>query len=196
MLLAYGVDIWIEPYGAKEVKITYLDESYVLDIKSDYTSDGIGSCYLLKSNGRTYLYVTSFCEDEQEYINVYEITSNNVSYVGSTRLSIDYIYTTDKIWGIEYGEMNGMISITRTYKVSGNGMPVISNNMCYVNTYGKLRAVHDLDGYIVRNGVVTSEKITIKAGDVLTPVDLNEVEYIDNNWVYKAVLSMVYDYGY
>ena len=117
--------------------------------------------------------------------------------------------------------MNGMITITRTYKVSANGMPVISNNMCYVNTYGKLRAVHDIDGYIVRNGVVTSEKITIKAGDVLTPVDLNEVEYIeffddnghiiradftdelntyydmyDNNWVYKAVLSMVSCYGY
>ena len=68
---------------------------------------------------------------------------------------------------------------------------------------------------------MTSEKVTIKAGDVLTPVDLNEVEYIeffddkghtirvdftdelntyydmnDNNWVYKAVLSMVYNYGY
>ena len=221
VLLAYGVEIWIEPYGGKEVKITYLDESYILDIKSDYTSDGIGSCYLLKSNGRAYLYVTSFCEDEQEYINVYEITTNNVSYVGSTRLSIDYIYTTDKIWGIEYGGMNGMISITRTYKVSGNGMPVISNNMCYVNTFGTLRAVHDMEGYIVSGSVVTSEKVTIKAGDILTPVDLNEVEYIeffddyghtirvdftdelntyydmnDNNWVYKAVLSMVYNYGY
>ena len=221
VLLAYGVEIWIEPYGGKEVKITYLDKSYILDIKSDYTSDGIGSCYLLKTDGRAYLYVTSFCEDEQEYINVYEITSNDVSYVGSTRLSIDYIYTTDKIWGIEYGGMNGMISITRTYKVSGNGMPVISNNMCYVNVYGTLRAVHDMEGYIVYGSVVTSEKVTIKAGDILTPVDLNEVEYIefwdaegnlvrvdftdelntyydmsDNNWVYKAVLSMVYNYGY
>ena len=220
-LYAYGVDIRIEPYGGKEVKITYLDESYILDIRSDYTSDGIGACYILKSNGRAYLYVTSFCEDEQEYINVYEITTNNVSYVGSTRLSIDYIYTTDKIWGIEYGGMNGMISITRTYKVSGNGMPVISNNMCYVNTFGTLRAVHDMEGYIVSGSVVTSEKVTIKAGDILTPVDLNEVEYIeffddyghtirvdftdelntyydmnDNNWVYKAVLSMVYNYGY
>ena len=220
-LYAWGVDIRIEPYGGKEVKITYLDESYILDIKHDYTSDGIGACYLLKSNGRTFLYVTSFCENDQEYINVYEITTNNVSYVGSTRLSIDYIYTTDKIWGIEYDEMNGMISITRTYKVSDNGMPVISNNMCYVNVYGTLRAVHDIDGYIVKNGVVTSEKITIKAGEILEPLCFNEVEYIeffdseghliradftdelntyydmyDNNWVYKAVLSMVYDYGY
>ncbi len=207
----------VKTYGDKDLKITYHGDSYVVDVKTDWTGNRIGAFYLLKMNGKAFIYVPSFCEADQHYINVYSVSDSNIVYVGSARLSLDeFIMDPNCFLCREYGELNGMISISRYYKVSDNGMPVICDYMCYVDTFVTLKAAHDITGYIVKNGNVTSEQRIIKAGDIVTPLELNEVDHIDfldangniirvdfvdelnryydmydNNWVYEGVLSMV-----
>ena len=112
--------------------------------------------------------------------------------------------------------MNGMIGITRYYKASANGMPVIADTVCYVNLSVKVKAAKDLTGHVVKNGKATTEKYTIKAGSQINFTEFNEVTYTDitesvtgtvirvssepllnefydendNHWVYKALLSL------
>ena len=207
----------VKTYGDKNLKITYHGDSYVVDVKTDWTGNRIGAFYLLKMNGKAFIYIPSFCEADQHYINVYSVSDSNIVYVGSARLSLDeFIMDPNCFLCREYGELNGMISISRYYKVSDNGMPVICDYMCYVDTFVTLKAAHDMTGYIVKGDEMTSQKATIKAGDIVTPLELNEVDHIDfldangniirvdfvdelnryydmydNNWVYEAVLSMV-----
>ena len=107
--------------------------------------------------------------------------------------------------------------ITRNYKVAtATGLPVNDGYICSIQAYKQFKASKDLTGYLVRGGNVTSEKMTIKEGDICTPIEVKDVEYIDikdadgkiisiyfiplmeeyydmvnEAWVYDAVRSLV-----
>ena len=152
-------------------------------------------------------------------INVYEVNDSSIRFVGHHEGM--YIHcnmtSTDKFLCYENDGMNGVMSITRYYKASANGMPVIADTTCYVKLSVKVKASKDITGYVVKGGKATNEKYTIKAGDQISFTEFNEVTYFnitdsktgtivrvssepllneyyddkDNHWVYKALLSLV-----
>ena len=205
----------------EHIDIEYNGVTFTLPVKHDSLGVRLGASWLLKTNGKAYLYITSLLTGDNCAINVYEVTDNSVKYVGSHEGLRVYGKLKDpaKFYCHEYDGMNGIVSIQRNYKVSANGMPVIADYMCYVEVPSgvKPKASKDITGYVVKDGKATSEKFTIKMDDYIKPIEFNEVSYIDikdeasgkvirvdfepllneyydqksNGWVYKAVLSLI-----
>ena len=111
---------------------------------------------------------------------------------------------------------NEIVSVSRNFKVDKNGETVIADTKLELAAWVKVKATKDLEGYVVAGGKATSEKVTIKAGDIVTPVECDEVdhidfkdqsgrtirvdfvpllnEYYDQNdfrWTYKAIMTLV-----
>lgn len=215
---AYGsfkVENNIDP---QKIQITYNRHAYVLPVYTDNSGLRIGNTFLLKTNGKAFIYVTSCMDGDLRDINVYEVNDSSIKFIGHH----EGMYlesnpkSADKFICYENDGMNGMIGITRYYKASANGMPVIADTVCYVNLSVKVKAAKDLTGYVVKNGKATTEKYTIKAGSQINFTEFNEVTYMDitesvtgtvirissepllnefydendNHWVYKALLSL------
>lgn len=215
---AYGsfkVENNIDP---QKIQITYNRHAYVLPVHTDNSGLRIGNTFLLKTNGKAFIYVTSCMDGDLRDINVYEVNDSSIKFIGHH----EGMYlesnpkSADKFICYENDGMNGMIGITRYYKASANGMPVIADTVCYVILSVKVKAAKDLTGYVVRNGKATNEKYTIKAGSQINFTEFNEVTYMDitdsvtgtvirvssepllnefydendNHWVYKALFSL------
>lgn len=215
----YGNYIVENNIDNQKIQITYNRHAYVLPVKTDGSGLTIGKSYLLKSDGKVYIYVTSMMTGEISSINVYEVSESAIKYNGSyDGIKItDVIEYTTKFMCREYDGMNGCISICRYYKVGKNGIPAIADYMCYITVSCKVRASQDITGYVVKDGKATSEKITITKGSRIIPIEFNEVSYIDikdeasgktvrvnfepllnqyydqndHLWIYKAVLSLI-----
>lgn len=154
------------------------DATFYSDVSSNNTADA----YLIRHNGKTFVYlqVTRGCNIHE--INVYQISDTQVERVGvvSDIITADcYLNNTASFMCYEeYGK--GSILVTkRNYKVSANGMPVPADNYINIETGSDLVAAKDLTGFLVSDGKVTDTAMTIKAGQKAIPVKVNEVEYID-----------------
>ena len=216
---AYGSFVVENNIDSQKIQITYNRHAYVLPVHTDNSGLRIGSTFLIKTNGKAFIYVTSCMDGDLCDINVYEVNDSSIRFVGHHEGM--YIHcnmtSTDKFLCYENDGMNGVMSITRYYKASANGMPVIADTTCYVKLSVKVKASKDITGYVVKGGKATNEKYTIKAGDQISFTEFNEVTYFDitdsktgtivrvssepllneyyddkdNHWVYKALLSLV-----
>lgn len=216
---AYGSFVVENNIDSQKIQIMYNRHAYVLPVHTDSSGLRIGSTYLVKTNGKAFIYVTSCMDGDLRDINVYEVNDSSIKFIGHH----EGMYlesnpsSADKFICYENDGMNGMIGITRYYKASANGMPVIADTVCYVILSVKVKAAKDLTGYVVKDGKVTNEEYTIKAGDRINFSEFNEVTYMDitdettgvtvrissepllneyydqndNHWVYKALLSIV-----
>ena len=173
--------------------------------------------YMLKKNGQVFFYVETVRGCDNNELNVYKASENSIQRVGVVNnfaVSGPTFNNTKSFKGYDGGTRYGHLAAERLFKVGSDGMPVPADNYSVMGS-APLKAVNDMTGYIVKDGVATSEKKTIKAGDVLEARALNEVEYVDfkdangnivrvdfteqcceyydmkdYRWVYRAILSM------
>ena len=214
----YGAIIIDRNQDAKKINITYNDRLYTLGINNDRSQVTMGGAFLLKSGGKAYIYLTTILQAGTYDVNVYEINDSTVVYKGhksGLMLPSTILNTRSFNCGLDGGD-NDMY-ITRNYKVAtATGLPVNDGYICSIQAYKQFKASKDLTGYLVRGGNVTSEKMTIKEGDICTPIEVKDVEYIDikdadgniiridfiplmeeyydmvnEAWVYDAVRSLV-----
>ena len=216
---AYGSFVVENNIDSQKIQITYNRHAYVLPVHTDNSGLRIGSTFLIKTNGKAFIYVTSCMDGDLRDINVYEVNDSSIKFVGHHEGMYIHCNMTsaDRFLCYENDGMNGMMSITRYYKASANGMPVIADTTCYVKLSVKVKASKDITGYVVKAGKATNEKYTIKAGDQISFTEFNEVTYFDitdsktgivvrvssepllneyyddkdNHWVYRALLSLV-----
>ncbi len=216
---AYGSFVVENNIDSQKIQITYNRHAYVLPVHTDNSGLRIGSTFLIKTNGKAFIYVTSCMDGDLRDINVYEVNDSSIKFVGHHEGMYIHCNMTsaDRFLCYENDGMNGMMSISRYYKASANGMPVIADTTCYVKLSVKVKASKDITGYVVKGGKATNEKYTIKAGDQISFTEFNEVTYFDitdsktgtivrvssepllneyyddkdNHWVYKALLSLV-----
>ena len=175
---------------------------------------------LIKANGKAYIYINTLLKDNSFDVSVYEVSDSDIKYNGhctGIALPVDikdpYRFNCSIINGDDL-----TISLSRDFKVaSKTGLPVVADYMCRVKALKDVKAARDITGYIVRNGKVTTETMTIKAGDPVSPGELNEVSYFDikdinsgnvvrvdfepllneyyamndERWVYRAILSLI-----
>ena len=216
---AYGSFVVENNIDSQKIQITYNRHAYVLPVHTDNSGLRIGSTFLIKTNGKAFIYVTSCMDGDLRDINVYEVNDSSIRFVGHHEGMYIHCNMTsaDRFLCYENDGMNGMMSISRYYKASANGMPVIADTTCYVKLSVKVKASNDITGYVVKAGKATNEKYTIKAGDQISFTEFNEVTYFDitdsktgivvrvssepllneyyddkdNHWVYKALLSLV-----
>ena len=215
----YGAIVITRNQDAKKINITYNDQLYTLSINNDSSKVVFaGASFLVKSGGKAYIYLTTLLNAGTYDVNVYEISDSNVQYKGHKKgvmLPGTISDTRSFKCGIDGGD-NDMY-ITRNYRIApATGLPVNDGYMCSIKVYKQHKASKDITGYVVKNGKATSEQMTIKEGEICTPVELNDVEYIDikdadgniiradfvplleeyydvvdETWVYKAVRSLV-----
>lgn len=215
----YGDIVIARNQDAKKINITYNDQLYTLSINNDSSKVVFaGASFLVKSGGKAYIYLTTLLNAGTYDVNVYEISDSNVQYKGHKKgvmLPGTISDTRSFKCGIDGGD-NDMY-ITRNYRIApATGLPVNDGYMCSIKVYKQHKASKDITGYVVKNGKATSEQMTIKEGEICTPVELNDVEYIDikdadgniiradfvplleeyydvvdETWVYKAVRSLV-----
>ena len=214
----YGAIVIDRNQDAKKINITYNDRLYTLSINNDRSQAAISGAFLLKSGGKAYIYVTTVLQSGTEDVNVYEISDSSVKYNGHKKgLMLPGTISNASSFkcGLDGGD-NDMY-ITRNYKVaSATGLPVNDGYMCSIQVFKQLKAAKDITGYVVKNGKATLDQKTIKAGDLCTPVEIKDVEYIDikdsegniirvdfvplledyydmvdEAWLYKAVRSLV-----
>jgi hypothetical protein len=216
---AYGSFVVENNIDSQKIQITYNRHAYVLPVHTDNSGLRIGSTFLVKTNGKAFIYVTSCMDGDLRDINVYEVNDSSIKFVGHHKGMYIHCNMTsaDRFLCYENDGMNGMMSISRYYKASANGMPVIADTTCYVKLSTKVKASKDITGYVVKAGKATNEKYTIKAGDQISFTEFNEVTYFDitdsktgivvrvssepllneyyddkdNHWVYRALLSLV-----
>lgn len=215
----YGDIVIARNQDAKKINITYNERLYTLSINNDSSRVVFaGASFLVKSGGKAYIYLTTILNAGTYDVNVYEISDSNVQYKGHKKgvmLPGTISDTRSFKCGIDGGD-NDMY-ITRNYRIApATGLPVNDGYMCSIKVYKQHKASKDITGYVVKNGKATSEQMTIKEGEICTPVELNDVEYIDikdadgniiradfvplleeyydvvdETWVYKAVRSLV-----
>ena len=215
----YGDIVIARNQDAKKINITYNERLYTLSINNDSSMVVFaGASFLVKSGGKAYIYLTTILNAGTYDVNVYEISDSNVQYKGHKKgvmLPGTISDTRSFKCGIDGGD-NDMY-ITRNYRIApATGLPVNDGYMCSIKVYKQHKASKDITGYVVKNGKATSEQMTIKEGEICTPVELNDVEYIDikdadgniiradfvplleeyydvvdETWVYKAVRSLV-----
>ena len=214
----YGAIIIDRNQDAKKINITYNDRLYTLSINNDRSQVTMGGAFLLKSGGKAYIYLTTILQAGTYDVNVYEINDSTIVYKGhksGVMLPSTISNTKSFNCGLDGGD-NDMY-ITRNYKVaSTTGLPVNDGYICSIQAYKQFKASKELTGYVVRGGNVTSDKMTIKEGDLCTPIEVKDVEYIDikdangniiridfiplmeeyydmvnEAWVYDAVRSLV-----
>ena len=174
----YGSFI-IEAPADDRLRITYNDKAYDLSVKSARLELYVCDAYLFKHSGQVYIYVGT-SRDSIYDINVYKVTDDSVSYVGTAEyMSMRIFYGTDEILCYEMNRSNDFPHTSRYYKVGSDGMPYTDDPMVRLEWYGALRAKKDMTGYIVRDGVVSRDIKTIYAGDMVEPITIDEREYID-----------------
>ena len=202
------------------LRITNGKKSYDLNIKYGDSGYALSSAYLFKQNGKAYIYVTTVRKPgNASDLNVYELTDDSVKYVGTVEnLLIRKLENTKSFSCYEDYGNNYPFLITRNYKVAKNGLAIPADNYSQFEWSTTFRAARDMEGKIVRDGKVTYETKKIKTDDLITPVAVNEVEYIDfkdasgdiirvdftnecctyydqndYRWIRPAILSMVKD---
>lgn len=214
----YGAIVIDRNQDAKKINITYNDRLYTLKINNDRSQVTMGGAFLLKSGGKAYIYLTTILQAGTYDVNVYEINDSTIVYKGhksGVMLPSTISNTKSFNCGLDGGD-NDMY-ITRNYKVAtATGLPVNDGYICSIQAYKQFKASKELTGYVVRGGNVTSDKMTIKEGDLCTPIEVKDVEYIDikdangniiridfiplmeeyydmvnEAWVYDAVRSLV-----
>ena len=204
------------PDGAK---IAFVTDGAVS--KADISSvTGFSDAWLIRSNGKTYIYIGVVRGCYNNELNVYEVTENSIERIGVENLIISgpSFNNTKSFWCYEYNGTDcqtDVISFERNYKVSSNGMPIPADNYSELGAWIPVWAKNEMTGYIVKDGKVTSEQYTITKGEPVEPVAVNEVEYIDiknsknmtvrvdftdlcceyydqndYRWTYKAVMSL------
>ena len=174
----YGSFI-IEAPADDRLRITYNDKAYDLKVKSARLDLYVCEAYLFKHNGQAFIYVGT-SRDGIYDINVYKVTDDSVSYVGTAEyMTIRIFYGTDEIFCYEMNPTNDFPDTSRNYKAGPDGMPYTDDPMVRLEWYGALRAKKDMTGYIVRDGVVSRDIKTIYAGDMVEPITIDEREYID-----------------
>ena len=204
------------PDGAK---IAFVTDGAVS--KADISSvTGFSDAWLIRSNGKTYIYIGVVRGCYNNELNVYEVTENSIERIGVENLIISgpSFNNTKSFWCYEYNGTDcqtDVISFERNYKVSSNGMPIPADNYSELGAWIPVWAKNEMTGYVVKDGKVTSEKYTITKGESVEPVAVNEVEYIDiknsknmiirvdftdlcctyydqndYRWTYKAVMSL------
>ena len=174
-------DLVVESYHRDNVRITHGDKSFEFEISHDHAGSYITSVYLLKNNGRAYIYAVSTLEDDNVSIDVYEVTEDSVSYVGVHHgfCGVESINSTKSFVCYEYDGKYGLVSLKRFYKVGENGLPVPADYTFYLSTYGSVKTSKDITGYIVRDGRVTNEQVTVKAGEQVIPDKIVAMQYLD-----------------
>ena len=211
----YG-DFYIENHGNQSVKITYNTESYILPVDNSVEKLALNRAYLFKSNGVTYIYLNA-TKGYKTTLYYFVVDGSEVrSYGSDGGLLIRWMKDLKTIACYEINGKNETISISRNYKVGADGRLVIADTKLELAAWVKVKATQDMEGYVVADGKATSEKVTIKAGDIVTPVECDEVdhidfkdqsgrtirvdfapllnEYYDQNdcrWTYRAIMSLV-----
>ena len=216
----YGSFLIERGSSADKVHIIYNDKSYSLDVYNDMPKAILLNASLIKANGKAYIYLNTLLNDGSFDVSVYEVSDSEIKYNGHCTGVALPVEIRDP-YRFQCSVINGddqTITLNRDFKVgSRNGLPVVADYMCRVKALKDVKAARDITGYIVRNGKVTNEKMTIKAGDPVSPGELNEVSYFDikdlnsgnvvrvdfepllneyyamndERWVYRAVLSLI-----
>lgn len=206
--------------SADKVHIVHNGKSYTLDVYTDRTKSILLNAFLIKANGKAYIYINTLLKDDSYDVSVYEVSDSEIKYNGHTTGVALPVEIRDP-YRFQCAVSNGrdqIISMSRDFKVSPRtGLPVVADYMCRINALKDLKAARDITGYIVRNGKATTETMTIKAGDPVSPGELNEVSYFDikdinsgnvvrvdfepllndyyimndERWVFRAVLSLI-----
>lgn len=211
----YG-DFYIENYGNQFVKITYNTESYILPVDNSAEKLALNRAYLFKDNGVTYIYLNA-SKGYKTTLYYFVVDGKGVRSNGAEDgLLIRWMKNTKSFACYELHGNNEIVSVSRNFKVDQNGETVIADTKLELAAWVKVKATKDMEGYVVAGGKVTSEKVTIKAGDIVTPVECDEVdhidfkdqsgrtirvdfvpllnEYYDQNdfrWTYKAIMTLV-----
>ena len=174
----YGSFI-IEAPADDRLRITYNDKAYDLSVKSARLELYVCDAYLFKHSGQVYIYVGT-SRDSIYDINVYKVTDDSVSYVGTAEyMSMRIFYGTDKILCYEMNRSNDFPHTSRYYKVGSDGMPYTDDTIVKLEWYGALTAKKEMTGFIVRDGSVTQETKTIYAGDKVEVIYIDESDHID-----------------
>ncbi|MBR4430209.1 MAG: hypothetical protein IKS75_02840 [Clostridiales bacterium] len=209
-------NLLVEIYKVENIRITYEDKSFVFPLVDG--CERIKDAYLLKSAGKAYIYVTAPLEGENEGIYVFEVTEDSIEYITfvSDLKVIGTITSSKSFECYVYDGMNGVISIKGAFKVDTNGLPVTKDFCFNVASSCSVKAAKDLSGYVVKNDKITTEQMSIKAGDVVVPqrvvamqylevmdsncniirIDMEEIfcDFYDignNQWMHEAILSIL-----
>lgn len=175
----YGSFI-IEIPADDRVRITYNGKAYDLAVKSARLELFASRAYLFKHNGQAYIYLLTGRDDYFSDINVYKVTDDSISYVGTAEnMIIRIFYSTDEILCYEMNPQRDFPATSRNYKVGSDGMPYTDDPIVKLDWYGALRARKEMTGFIVRDGAVTSDTKTIYAGDLVEVVYIDETDHID-----------------
>ena len=175
----YGSFI-IEIPADDRVRITYNGKAYDLAVKSARLELFASRAYLFKHNGQTYIYLLTGRDDYFSDINVYKVTDDSISYVGTAEnMIIRIFYSTDEILCYEMNPQRDFPATSRNYKVGSDGMPYTDDPIVKLDWYGALRARKEMTGFFVRDGAVTSDTKTIYAGDLVEVVYIDETDHID-----------------
>ena len=165
-----------------KIFITIDDESYELDISSDWTGTRFGKTYLLKSNGNTYIYVLSHLEGDRTDVNVYKVDDKGVSYVDTVEklfIFSDMNYPWEFLCE-HYGEMNGALDFYQYYTVGSNGIPVPSEDPIYVtSSVEQVTLAEERTGKLVMYGQITDQDILVSADELIRPSETDFKTYIE-----------------
>ncbi len=152
-----------------------------LDITyTDWLGVSVGNPYLVKYNGKTYIYANGGLEGDGCEINVYEVkddTAKRIDFIPYT--GIMSMENTTEFTCYKYGFMNGMISATMIYTVGDDGIPVPVTGEYILMSYCDLCLKEPASGYIVRDGEVTTEEKTISSGAIVVPVLTDGKTFVD-----------------
>lgn len=211
----YGY-FYIEEYGNQFVMITYNTKSYYLPVENSAEKLALNRAYLFKDNGVTYIYLNA-SKGNKTTLYYFVVDDKGVRSNGAEEgLLIRWMKNTKSFACYELHGNKEIVSISRNFKVDRNGETVIADTKLELGAWVKVKATKDMEGYVVADGKATSEKVTIKAGDIVTPVECDEVdhidfkdqsgrtirvdfvpllnEYYDQNdfrWTYKAIMTLV-----
>lgn len=165
-----------------KIFITIDDESYELDISSDWTGTRFSKTYLLKSNGNTYIYVLSHLEGDRTDVNVYKVDDKGVSYVDTVEklfIFSDMNYPWEFLCE-HYGEMNGTLDFYQYYTVGSNGIPVSSEDPIYVtSSVEQVTLAEERTGKLVMYGQITDQDILVSADELIRPSETDFKTYIE-----------------
>ncbi|MBO7424272.1 MAG: hypothetical protein J6U23_01215 [Clostridiales bacterium] len=167
--------------GDKEVLITYGGQVFHLPIT--YSEDlgvVLANTFLVNRNGTNYIYVCDTVGNDLHDTNIYKIDGNAVVYVGTvTMLSFVDIPSPDSFYGREWGGM-GLMYSHREFRVGDDGIPEpVSDVRTFESLTNKLAFNIDLNGYVIKDGVVTNEAATLPHYSFATLLETDGSTYLD-----------------
>ena len=208
--------IFIEPYKAGTVKISYKEKTFLLDWNGGSTA--FDQAYIFKENGDVYFYLTIDDSDENAVnrgFEIYTVKEDTIGHFCFMRdINIEEFRSTGYIRCSICNSVSDQLEIVTPCKIK-NGTPKAIDNTEYILSGGAMKAVKDLNGNIVKDGKATSEKASVKAGEDVTPIcvtggyldvwdagmnririDISSVledfsEIDDPQWMYRALASLV-----